>query len=268
LLKRYVQRRNFVSHLSTLFFYTKAALIFILSITCRKLGEATLENAVLQDSTIRSNGGHKKQICTVGTSGHFRGSIVPSPKLLPSIKVIKQEDIEMYSAGPECLGEGRFGKCYVRIFNHYKVCIKVFKDTSKTSLIAEANILSKLCHPHLPYLFGVCIGDQPCLVTSYHDLNDESVTLHKMLASKIETDSAMVYLKSIKWVEIIRQITCGLNYLHTKNRIIHNDIKTDNICLTLTITTEIKAVIVDFGKACALTSGKRYELNEEEKKRI
>jgi len=191
--------------------------------------------------------------------------MAPAPKLLSSIRVIKKEDMVAYTARTECLGEGRFGKCYLRIFNHYKVCIKLFKDTEKTAYIAEANILSKLCHPNLPYLFGVCIGNQPCLVTSFHGFGNESVTLHETLNSKMKTDATNLHLKSIKWLEIISQITGGLNYLHTKTRTIHNDIKCDNICLTLTVNEEIQAVLVDFGKACALMSGKKYELNEEEK---
>jgi len=99
-----------------------------------------------------------------------------------------------YTARTECLGEGRFGKCYLRIFNHYKVCIKLFKDTEKTAYIAEVNILSKLCHPNLPYLFGVCIGNQPCLVTSFHGFGNESVTLHETLNSKMKTDATNLHL--------------------------------------------------------------------------
>jgi len=63
-------------------------------------------------------------------------------------------------------------------------------------------------------------------VTSFHGFGNESVTLHEALTSKMKTDTTNLHLKSIKWLEI-SQITGGSNYLHTKIRIIHNDIKCD-----------------------------------------
>ena len=53
--------------------------------------------------------------------------------------------------------------------------------------------------------------------------------------------------------------------LHNKYKVIHNDIKMDNICLSLTITSQIKVVIIDFGKACNADQGKLYKLTDHEK---
>ena len=39
----------------------------------------------------------------------------------------------------------------------------------------------------------------------------------------------------------------------------------DNICLTLTSTSQLKAVIIDFGKACDMHKGKLYKLTNNEK---
>jgi len=53
--------------------------------------------------------------------------------------------------------------------------------------------------------------------------------------------------------------------MHTNNKVIYNDIKSDNICLVSSLTTEIcvKAVIIDFGKVC----GKLYKLSDSQKER-
>ena len=66
---------------------------------------------------------------------------------------------------------------------------------------------------------------------------------------------------------ILKQVTTGLNCMHTKYQVIHNDIKSDNICLASSFTTAmcVQAVIVDFGKACNVTNGKSYKLSDIQK---
>lgn len=74
---------------------------------------------------------------------------------------------------------------------------------------------------------------------------------------------------SSRWINILKQITTGLNHMHTKYQVIHNDIKSDNICLASLFTTVtcVRAVIIDFGKACDLTNGKSYKLSDIQKER-
>ena len=68
------------------------------------------------------------------------------------------------------------------------------------------------------------------------------------------------------WMNLLKEIACGLEYLHNKQKIIHNDIKGDNIVLSSSILlSTVKAIIIDFGKACDITKGKRYKLSEDEK---
>ena len=116
----------------------------------------------------------------------------------------------------------------------------------------------------MPYLFGVTVGEELSLITSYHGLNDESVTLHTAVYSKPEITKKLLHNGTI-WISILRQITNGLNSLHGEYKLLHNDIKMDNICLTLTSTSQLKAVIIDFGKACDMHKGKLYKLTNNEK---
>ena len=74
-------------------------------------------------------------------------------------------------------------------------------------------------------------------------------------------------LINVNWLEILNEITCGLEHLHQKHKILHNDLKGDNIVLTQTtnVGVSIGAVIIDFGKACDISKGKHYHLSKDEK---
>ena len=197
---------------------------------------------------------------TVETSGHFLPSkaTVSQVSLLPHIKLIGKKDL---SSPCEQLGEGRFAKCYLSKFSHFMVCTKVFKKMNNSAFIHEFNILSKFTHPNLPYLFGVNTDEPQSIITSFHGLNNKSITFQCAFSSEVSNEA------NFDWVDLLKEIACGLEYLHNKHKIIHNDIKGDNIVLssTLVSTCTVKAVIIDFGKACDITKGKRYKLSEDEK---
>ena len=195
---------------------------------------------------------------TLATSGHFGPS---ATSLLSCIKIISDK---AFSSESKQLGAGRFGVCYLRTLGHYKTCVKVFKRNDNSAFCHEANILSNFIHPNLPYLFGVCVGDSLAVVTSFHGFSDYSVTIHSALFS---TSSKMArLLHGIDWKGIMVDILSGLEHLHSQCKILHNDLKDDNIALSKTLS-QIRAVIVDFGKACRISEGKYYSLTQEEKKR-
>ena len=152
------------------------------------------------------------------------------------------------------------------MFCHFKVCLKEYKKPNSNAFINEANILSKFHHSNLPYLFGVCVGDNPALVVSFHGIDNECVTLHDAISCKSHTIKTLLG-NSSSWINILKQIATGLNYMHTKYQFIHNDIKSDNICLAspLTAATCLRAVIIDFGKACNIANEKLYKLSEIQK---
>ena len=144
------------------------------------------------------------------------------------------------------------------------MCVETFKTHNENAFRHEANALSKFNHTNLPYLFGVTVGEELSLVTSYHGLNDKSVTLHTAVQSKSEVTKNLLDNSSI-WISILRQITNRLNSLHDEYKLLHNDMKMDNICLTTTSTSQLQAVIVDFGKVCDIYKGKLYKLTDNEK---
>ena len=53
--------------------------------------------------------------------------------------------------------------------------------------MCEVNILSQFTHPNLPYLFGIGIDEPQSIITSFHGVNDQPVTLHGVL-SEINID--------------------------------------------------------------------------------
>ena len=61
------------------------------------------------------------------------------------------------------------------------MCARKFLNTNNDALMEEANLLSNFCHRCLPYLFGVRIDDHSSIITSFHGLNDHSVTVHRAL---------------------------------------------------------------------------------------
>jgi hypothetical protein len=139
-----------------------------------------------------------------GTSGRFTHT---ATSLLRCIRIINPSDFDekVLDAVQSCLGEGRFGKCYLRSLGHYKVCVKVFKKSDNNALAHEANIVANFMHPNLPYLFGIC---NPSIVTSYHGHNGESLTIHKDSFSKVDLP--------INWINVLVQVICGIKHLHIK----------------------------------------------------
>ena len=57
-----------------------------------------------------------------------------------------------------------------------------------------------------------------------------------------------------------------MEQLHIRHKVLHNDLKNDNVVLNQTVTGAC-AVIIDFGKACEINEGKRYSLSVKEKDR-
>ena len=117
---------------------------------------AKLENAILRDPTTYSNRTTKRSQ-TIGTSGHFmhQGSVAAG-SLLPSIRILKKEDMITHMPEEKYLGEGRFGTCYLRSFNHYKVASKLLQLIMKMLLgmkpIYCQNLTIQICHTFLVLL--------------------------------------------------------------------------------------------------------------------
>ena len=93
--------------------------------------------------------------------------------------------------------------------------------------------------------------------------SDTSITVHCVITGKKE----VVTEYDIDWKYICIQMLGGIEELHSIYKILHNDIKSDNIVLApSSLGNTVNAVIVDFGKACDLKQGKRSHLSPQERK--
>jgi len=76
----------------------------------RRLAEVELENAILRDTSTRSNS-YNLRPTTAGTSGHFMQAN-KGAKLLSSIRIIRDGELTGTTINP--IGAGRFGVCYTK----------------------------------------------------------------------------------------------------------------------------------------------------------
>lgn len=131
--------------------------------------------------------------------------------------------------------------------------------TVRESVEHKALIMSELCHPYLPLVFGVYTADSPfLLVLQYYGIGLNSVTFQRELERRF-------IVKYEMWMILCSQI---VEALHTKVGILHNDIKGDNVFIckpSLPSGIEYHVVIIDFGKASKLAEGKKYSLSLSEK---
>jgi len=65
------------------------------------------------------------------------------------------------------------------------------------------------------------------------------------------------------WIKVIRGTLCGVEHLHSKQNIIHNE---DNIVFGQTAASK-SIQTIDFGKACKISDGKFYTLSVADKEK-
>lgn len=182
-------------------------------------------------------------------------------------KSLRRIPFSCLKLGKHCIGKGVFGKCYSGYFAaHLNVCVKVFRTTGHYDAVfaLEAVLTSKLCHPNLPWLYGVTEHHpQKILVLSFHGINGNSVTLFKIL--HYDPATTELDIASINWKVILLGLVSALKYLHDHS-ILHNDIKSDNIVVD-NCSGIYQSILVDFGKSYFTSSGRMYKLSEQQKKR-
>lgn len=163
------------------------------------------------------------------------------------------------------IGRGSFGVVRMQVYRGIKVAVKEFLPrTIATDVLHEASIMTRLCHPNLPMLFGVCLQSQPYrrIVMQCHLLdNTKAVTIGQELLDKKLTDVVV-------WVMLCLQLFEAVSYLHSEVYILHNDIKVDNILITnsVTVPTGYQIVLIDFGKAQLIKDAKCYNLTVLERR--
>ncbi|XP_035683225.1 probable serine/threonine-protein kinase At1g01540 [Branchiostoma floridae] len=175
---------------------------------------------------------------------------------MPKLPKIDLTDLADPANGQSCLGEGSFGKVYLkrlRSANNSYVAVKEVAPTSaaRSGLRMEATLQARVCHkPWFPYVFGVNLDvAAPILVQEFISCKAGSVSAVTLLAAL--NDQALLLLKTYQFVWILVEVAKGLAYLHAA-RILHNDLKTDNVMVGRVGKDGIRAKIIDFGSACLL----------------
>ena len=167
------------------------------------------------------------------------------------------------------VGRGSFSVVKAQYYRGCLVAVKRFLGHSlKEDVIKEATIVSKLSHPCLPFLYGVCTsGSQYKIVMQFHGIMNGD--LPKTLSLYEELKYMIIGIKETDCLIMCTQLLEAVDYLHCTAFILHNDIKTDNILINKLSTpictrSDCTAVLIDFGKATMASQGKRYRLTLQE----
>ena len=196
------------------------------------------------------------------------------PKQCSSQKVYEIEpsmlkDPKEESAQELWIGRGSFGVLKLQLYRGIKVVSKeLLPKTLLEDVHHEASILTKRCHPYLPYLFGVCTKQRPFrLIMQFHGIGSSSCTLAKMLCQEDRLIDGKV------WLHLCAQMFEAIRFLHDEASVLHNDIKSNNMLVAQSVSTEpepelgpdnvrVQIVVIDFGMASSIADNKRLRKRE------
>ena len=199
------------------------------------------------------------------------GIKTPTVYSAPSnVRSLSWKDIKDACVTDNAIGKGVFATGFLAQVGALRtVCIKVlYAGVKYRSLIySESNFLSELCHFNLPWIHGFC--DDPnhtALIITCHPYDSEIASMHIHDALHKHHDKIKTDLSKLHWKEILMGCSSALLYLKEKD-ILHNDIKSDNILIERLSPqfTEVRAVLIDFNKACRRSDAQRYRLSCKEK---
>ena len=201
--------------------------------------------------------------CTKATSV-ITSRAVHNLRLPPNIRRASSAEIKYACMEHELIGKGTFANCYATQFGPMRVCVKVLNAgvKYKSLFYAEAKILSEICHHNLPWLHAFCdVPNITAIVMTFHPYDGQkSLNVYSALFSPCQSRREV---SMNNWKQILIGSISALVYLHRKN-IIHNDIKTDNIVIETQNETDVRAILIDFNKACFADEGRFYKLSSQE----
>lgn len=146
------------------------------------------------------------------------------------------------------IGRGCFGVCNLAKYGARTVVVKKQDDYAASK--NEARMMAKLTHPNIVCLIGVLERQHRLdIVTSFYSVNGDRINLCDIPA---ETTT-------INWTNLLNGLCSGIRYLHNKVKVLHNDIKSNNVVLDGCNLFEAEAVLLDFGKATDQNSPKIYD---------
>ena len=153
------------------------------------------------------------------------------------------------------IGRGCFGACFIARYGARTVVVK--QQANSTASKHEARMTARLSHPNTACFIGIVEQQNRIdIVTNFCNVNGERINL-----SDISTENT-----SINWTHLLSGLCSGIRHLHDKVKILHNDIKSNNVVLDGHNLAQAEAVLVDFGKATDLCSPKTYRTPADKKK--
>lgn len=141
------------------------------------------------------------------------------------------------------LGAGSFASVHRGTWNDSAVAVKSVDSTDEKNrelFLDEVEIWIKLKHPHIVTLFRACHVGNPFFVC---DLASNGTLLDYL--SKDKTRSEV-------WIKL-HEAALGLQYLHTEHKVVHGDLKCNNIL----IGADKKAKLADFGLSFVLGDSRK-----------
>ena len=157
----------------------------------------------------------------------------------------------------EKFSSGTFGVCFSGTFGSLKVCIKDFDTSLKNEGKHEAKIFQNLRHPNLPLFIGVLeSASSYSVVTKFHEVSGASVSLAQACANDSDLRSTVRNSKVL--VSLFVDLANALHYIHESENMLHNDVKGNNVVLESEAVGHLKAILIDFGKACEISKAKKY----------
>ena len=127
------------------------------------------------------------------------------------LKELKPEHIEYLSGNS--VGSGSYGQCFHARYRGIEVIVKQMipnettkdEERARRDLRHEASVISALGdHLSLPMIFGVVTKSLPlCVVTKFHGVKEESVTLHQPANDNILTPADCIYVIDIGPGEVL-----------------------------------------------------------------
>jgi serine/threonine protein kinase len=130
----------------------------------------------------------------------------------------------------------------------FDVAVKLMKEgtMSEADFVREAKVMTRLKHPNLVQLFGLCIEHRPiCIVTEYMK--------HGSLLSFLRKNSTTLKQNVLQLLHFCSQVCEGMTYLEQKNYI-HRDLAARN-CL---VGEGSVVKVADFGLTRFVSDSNEY----------